>query len=304
MNRYLTLVAAAAASFAMVDAAHARMRVIDGGNVSACSVQDVFGAMPTDGAISMSIGTYDSGACGAATVNGFSVNIGGNFYSTLFVNENGIVSFGSAISDAPSTALSALTAPAFAPFFANGAILDNASLLYGYTDASVGFPDSFWLTWDAFIPEGAGAGAPANIFQLGIVDLGGGDFDLIFNYEAINWDDASIGAQAGLTDGLGNAFLLSGAGVAGAYLGSDDTSSGASVCTSANPATALACNKINDGSQAIGGVDFNTGLPSNGYYLFKFRDGVLQTAEVPLPGAAGLFLVGAIALGTRRRANR
>lgn len=293
--------AAILAAFAIQSGAHAKARIIDGGGVSACSFDGTFGAIPTDGAVSVQLGLYDA-SCAAAPTQSFSLNIGGTIYDTMFVNENGIVSFGAPITAGPATPLSALTSPAFAPFFADGANTTTTSLRYGWTDASVGFPNSLWLTWDSFTPEGDPTAAP-NIFQLGIVDQGGGDFDLIFNYEQINWDSSAIGAQAGVTLGLGDIFTLAGAGTPGAYLGSDDTSSGASVCSSATPSTALACNNINDGTQPIGSVDFNTGGLANGYYLFKFRNGVLLDTpvnEVPLPAAAGLFLIGAVVIGGRK----
>ncbi len=219
----------------------------------------------------------------------------------MFVNENGIVSFGAPITASPATPLSNLTTPAFAPFFADGMIADAVSLKYGWTDSSVGFPNSIWLTWDSFLPQGDPTATP-NIFQMGIVDLGSGDFDLIFNYESINWDSPTTGAQAGVADGLGAAFLLAGAGVSGAYFGTEDISSGSGVCSAPNPSTALACNNTNDLTQAVGAIDDN-GDPSNGYFLFKFRNGVLTNApvnEIPLPPAAGLFLLGAAVLGRRK----
>lgn len=292
----------------------AKQKIADGGNVATCSVQGVFGAIPTNGAVSVPIGVYDpsvfdavrGGNCDPTTFSGFSINIEGTSYSSVFVNENGIVSFGASIGASPATALFELATPAFAPFFADGFLPNDAALEFGYTDASVGLPNSFWLTWNALLPEG-NPGATPNIFQLGIVDLGGGDFDLILNYEQIAWDSATIGAQAGITNGLGAYFLLAGAGVPGAYLGFDDTSSGSSVCNSATPATALACNAINDGSQVVGGQDANTGLPSNGYYLFKFRNGVLVDpvpSQVPLPAAFWLFVAGAGVLFGRRALKR
>ncbi len=201
--------------FAVISApeASARRKISDGGNVSACSFDGTFGAIPTDGAVSIPIGIYDS-SCGATPTQGFSINIGGTFYNSMFVNENGVVSFGAPISDGPATPLFNLTTPAFAPFFADGAITDSVSLKYGWTDASVGFPNSLWFTWDSFTPEGDPNAAP-NIFQMGIVDFGAGDFDLIFNYETINWDSSAIGAQAAGHLGSGGYFLLARRGRAG-----------------------------------------------------------------------------------------
>lgn len=301
---------ALAAVFAVT--AHARLKIADGGAVATCSVETAFGAIATDGSVAVDIGSYDptvfdpvrGGNCDPATFQPFSINIGGTTYSQMFVNENGIVSFGAPITDDPSTPLANITVPVFAPFFADGFLPNAGALTFGYTSTTSGFANnSFWLTWNAFLPAG-NAGADPNVFQLGIVDLGGGDFNLILNYERINWDPAG-GAQAGINAGPGALFLLNGAFAAGAYLGFDDTSGGSSNCQSASPATALACNAINDGS-SIGGNDFNTGTTSNGYYLFKFRNGALVSpaAEIPLPAAMWLFLAGLAGLAGRSAAGR
>jgi hypothetical protein len=292
-------------------AAHARGRIADGGNVATCSVAAAFGTVPTNGAVTVDIGVYDSGVfdpvrggnCDPTTLQGFSVNIGGSLYSQFFLNENGVISFGAPIGDAPSTPIGNLAVPAFAPFFADGFLPAADSLVFGYTSTNDGFANnSLWLTWDEFLPEGNPAAEP-NVFQLGIIDLGGGDFDLVFNYVSIAWDPAG-GAQAGLTDGAGNFLALAGALVPGAYLGFDDTSGGSSNCQSATPATALACNAINDGG-GIGAQDPSTGTLSNGYYLFSFRDGAfVNPAPVPLPAALPLFLLGVGALGARRKLRR
>lgn len=279
--------------------ADARRRISDGGNVSACAFQTTFGTIPTDGSVSIPIGIYDTG-CATTPTQAFSLNIGGTFYNSMFVNENGIVSFGAPITAGPATPLGNLTSPAFAPFFADGMLGDPLSLKYGWTDSSVGFPNSLWLTWDSYLPQGNSTSAP-NIFQMGFVDLGAGDFDLIFIYEDINWDMGAIGAQAGVVTSPGNALLLGGAGLSGAYLGIEDISSGAGVCNSATPSTALACNNTNDLSNPVGAIDDN-GNPSNGYFLFKFRNGVLlntPVSEVPIPAAFGLFAIGIFGFASR-----
>lgn len=302
------LLCAALAAAAIAGPAFAKKRVVDGGGVDACAFQDTFGALATDGSIEMPLGTFDFG-CSSTALNTFSINIGGTFYNSMFVNENGFVSFGAPISPGPATPLGSFTAPAFAPFFADGAVPDTTlDLRYGWTDSNVGFPNSVWVTWAGSVPQGAPTAAP-NIFQLGIVDLGLGDFDLIFNYEAINWDSSAIGAQAGVVTSLNNAVILAGAGIPGAYLGTADTSTGVSLCNSATPSTALACNNMNDGSQPIGAFDFDTtnGDLSNGYYLFKFRNGVLINApvnEIPIPAAFGLFAMGLGLFGGRRLMQR
>lgn len=276
-------------------AAFAKSKIADGGSVDTCSVQGVFGSIPIDSFVEVPIGIYDpvfdpvrNGNCDPTTFAGFSINIGGTSYSSVFVNENGIVSLGGAVIDPPSTSLASLTVPAFAPFFADGFApdpsVDPDSLKFGYTHPTIS-PNvpSFWLTWNNFLPQGNAAATP-NVFQLGIAPIGtSGDFDLIFNYESIAWDDASIGAQAGVTDGGATDVVLAGAGIPGAYIGFDDEFGGTGCQGASNPATALACNKINDGSQPIGN-DPPPAPPSNGYYLFKFRNGALVGTVVDTDG--------------------
>lgn len=297
--------ACAIAALATAGNAEAKNRIADGGNVNACNFGTTFGDIPTDGAIEIDIGVYDSSCASPIPTTAFSLNIGGTFYNSMFVNENGIVSFGAPITAGAGTPLGNLTTPAFAPFFADGQLADPLDLKYGWTDSSVGLPDSIWLTWNSFIPQNVPTAAP-NIFQLGLVDFGGGDFDLILNYETINWDMGAIGAQAGVVTAPGEAFVLPGAGLAGAYFGFEDISSGTGVCNSTTPSTALACNNTNDQSNPVGVLDDNLN-PSNGYYLFKFRNGVLTyppTNEVPIPPAIGLFLLGIGALASKELSRK
>ena len=282
--------------------ANARNKIIDGGNTSGCAMP---GGLPTETtASSVSIGVSTNFDC---TLNqAFSVKIGNTTYTSLFVNENGTISFGAPVSAAPGTALSSLSVPTFAPFFANGAFVttDPEALTYGYTTIN---GNAFFLNWGNWIAADEPSRGP-NIFQLAIVQIAGapGDFDLIYNYDSLRWDSPINGAQAGLTLGDGVALLLPGFGTPGAYLGRELVDSlGNASCESSVPATALACNNTNDGSQPVGRRDDATGQLSNGYYLFKFRNGQLVNgvSEVPLPAAAWLFL-GGFALLARRRIFR
>ncbi len=69
-----------AAVAAAATPAQARNRVADGGNVSACDFDGTFGALPTDSAVSIPIGVYDS-TCASTPTQGFSLNIGGTLYN-------------------------------------------------------------------------------------------------------------------------------------------------------------------------------------------------------------------------------
>lgn len=295
MTNRLGLAAGAAAliSFGLATAANARGTVLDG-SIDICSVEVFYGDIPSNGAVEVALGTFnaDDGinqfgtTCDAlthpnTTFNPFSVNIGGTLYDKMFVHENGILTFGAPIAADPSTPLFTLAVPAIAPFFANGLLPANGSLEFGWSGA-----DTYWLTWFGLEEEGGVAGV-RNRFQVAIKSLGGGDFDLIFNYDLIEWDPG----QAGFTDGAGGGFLFPGAGIAGGYLGDDNPLTP----LDCSP-TSLACNLFNDGT-GPGSIDFENNLRT-GYYKYEFRNGILT----PIPAAAWIFGAGFVALlGAARR---
>jgi hypothetical protein len=282
------------------DDANAGRRVFDNG-LDACSVDFVAGPVPSDGGVEVAIGTHDPNVfdsefrqCDPSTFDGFSIKIGDDLFDTLYVNENGIVSFGGLVTSPAGTALADIGLPVFAPFFADGQIVDQDSLVYGYTREQDAFGvNSFWLTWASFFPEGDPTADP-NIFQMVIVDQGNGDFDLIFNYDTIAWDGDD--AQAGFYTDVGSQILLAGAGIAGAYQGEADEFTQA--CFPGFAATALACNSRNDGTGLASRDLFDPNIVLNGYYLFQFRDGVFVDGvqEVPLPPAVFLAAIGLLGL--------
>ncbi|NWG70855.1 MAG: hypothetical protein HXY23_04480 [Parvularculaceae bacterium] len=276
--------------------AHAGQKIIDQ-TIDICSVETFYGPIGTNGATEVDIGIFnaDTGVnnfgttCDAltdptTTFSPFSINFFGQTYDKIFVNENGILSFGAPVTQDPSTSLFALNVPAIAPFFSNGVLPSPGVLEFGW-----GGLDQFWLTWFGLEEEGSATG-DRNSFQIAIINKGGGDFDLLFNYDFIEWDPG----QAGFTDGAGNGYLFPGSGDAGALLG-DESPFGAFPCT----ANSLACNFFNLGPFA---TDLN-GDPRVGLYRFEFRNGApLATPGpvVPLPAAFWLFLAGPALLGAGR----
>lgn len=303
---FIAAIACGAAFFTGEEAAARGLILAD--TLDLCGVQQFSGPIPTDGAASLQIGTYDASeaiadfgtTCAAltdprTTFNPFSVNLFGAEYDEVHINENGVLSFGGAIANSPNTPLAGLPFPTIAPFFADGVLASDVE--FGYST------NAFWLTWFGLAEEG-GDPSDRNRFQVVFFDQGGGDFDLLFNYDSIVWDDAAIGAQAGFSNGNGLAYLLPGAGVAGAYLGTfDEFAFPDPVCASSSLATALACNMINDGTGPFSLLSDGT-TPAPGYYLFNFRDGQAVGYElVPLPAGFALFLTGlaGLFLGRRKR---
>jgi len=238
----------------------------------------------------------DDGSTGSVPI-GFSssINFFGTNYSNLFVNNNGNVTFNSALSTFTPFGLLSSSTPIIAPFFGDVDTNGIGSGLVHYGQGTYAGRDAFAATWGD-INAGPGVGYyqaavdKTNKFQLILVerfDVAPGDFDIIFKYDQIEWEtgDASGGsgglggdsARVGYSNGSTTALELAGSGVNGAFLDGGP-------------------NSLVDGS--------NIGTPM--MFMFQARDGgVVQPPNgvIPEPVSAlvwgGLVVVGSLA--TRRR---
>jgi len=198
---------------------------------------------------------------------GFTANFFGTEYSTLYVNNNGNVTFDSPQSEFTPFSLAATGRAIIAPFFAD-VDTRNAGDPVRYGTGIIADHPSFGVSWrnvDCY------ASSPSrtvrNSFQVILVDrsdLSPGDFDIEFNYDQIQWEtgQASGGSpqclggasgRAGFSNGSGapgTFFELPGSGTPGAFLDS-------------NPVTGLIQHSLND--------------PQPGRYLFSVRSGVPNT---------------------------
>ena len=136
---------------------------------------------------------------------GFAINTGDELdVSSLWISENGVVSF-----DVPLThwqyapgGLDDLASnqnvdlELIAPLFADAVRGASGSVTYGEADYEG--RDAFCIEWNnlqPFVPEGIFAEGdlpnplPTNTFQLVLVNRGEGDFDVVINYESVQWDD-------------------------------------------------------------------------------------------------------------------
>jgi len=237
-------------------------------------------------AVTANAGAIRTGLFNAATLNpnddgsagpvgiGFNTNFFGTTYSQLYVNNNGNVTFNSSMSTFNPFGLSATSTPIIAPFFAD---VDTRSggnpVTYG--QATIGAQAAFGVDW-----YGVGAYSnqynPLNYFQLVLIDQGGGDFDIEFNYDSIGWDRGT-GAAVGYANGLGVYHEFVGSIVDDAFLDS--------------------------GPNALA---LNTNTDVTGRYLFNVRNGVVVEPPlnaIPEPSTflllgAGLF--GMVAMGRKR----
>jgi hypothetical protein len=180
----------------------------------------------------------DDGSTGSVPL-GFTANFFGTSYTSAFVNNNGNLTFDAPLSTFTPFDLSATQRVIIAPFFADVDTRTGNVLNYG-TGTVDGHP-AFGVTW-----PGVGCFAEntsvLNTFQVVLFDrsdIAPGDFDIEFNFDAIQWEtgQASGGngqclggnsARAGFSQGTGQAgtfFELPGSGVQGAFLDSN-TSTG------------------------------------------------------------------------------
>ncbi|MCL2161626.1 MAG: PEPxxWA-CTERM sorting domain-containing protein [Betaproteobacteria bacterium] len=229
----------------------------------------------------------DDGYTGLVGI-GFDINFFGNTYSQLYVNNNGNVTFNYPIEKYTPSSLGLLGSVFIAPFFAD---VDTryAGSPVTYGNGVYDGQTAFGVNWvDVDYYDSDPSHTARNSFQLIFVDRSDGDFDIIFNYDDIQWEagEASdsgpdglggTAARAGWASGTGEFYELAGSGVNGAF--------------------------INGGPNALVSNSFNSGVA--GRYVFEVRNGVIST-PIPEPETwamllAGLGVVGVTAKRRRRR---
>ena len=135
--------------------------------------------------------------------------IGGTSYaaSNLFVGIDGLVSFGTAITGLPKNP-GTLTAPFVAPFLADiDTRLDGEGAESGPVWVDIDpSSDVVTITWQevGFYRRNA---TLTNTFQLQLYDQGGGNFDVVLRYGAINWVSGDLEGGWG---GLGGTAAFAG----------------------------------------------------------------------------------------------
>ena|SRR6185312_15672442 len=236
------------------------------------------------GSLSGSLGPTDDGSSGtvALGIGGASgIDFLGTAATSVFVNNNGNVTFGSALGGfIPNGLSTGMGVPIIAPYFADVDTTGPGSGVVTYGNLMAGGHPAFAVDWlnVGYFPAQTDK---TNSFQLLLIDrsdTGAGNFDIEFNYDRIQWEAGSldggldglggISAAAGYSDGFGVSYQLAGSLVNGALIdGGPD---------------ALV-------SHSLGG----SGVP--GRYDFEVRNGnVAIPTPVPEPGTVSLVLLAAV----------
>jgi hypothetical protein len=200
----------------------------------------------------------DDGSTGLVLI-GFPVNFFGTTYTDLYVNNNGNVTFGTNLATyTPFGLTTDIGTSIIAPFFAD--VDTRVGNVVTYGQGTWGARNAFGVNWinvgyfDQHIDK-------LNSFQLVLVDrsdVAPGDFDIIFNYDTVQWE---TGDASGGTNGLGGSS---------AHVGYSN-GTGTNGTNLELPGSGVNGALLNGGPNALI-TSSSVGVP--GRYLFEVRNGL------------------------------
>ncbi len=155
---------------------------------------------------------------------GFEVNFFGVNYDSIYVNNNGNVTFDSSLSTYVPFSLLGASRAIVAGFFGDVDTRPSGSGIVTYGPGTYNSHNAFAATWNevGYFSHGDDK---LNTFQVVFVDrsdIAEGDFDIYLRYDQIQWDTASThpssAARVGYSNGIDASHEVEGSGVVGALV--------------------------------------------------------------------------------------
>lgn len=221
----------------------------------------------------------DGGTCAGTKIDlGFTVNFFGLSFSQLYVNTNGNITFDGPLASYTPFDLTSANRQIIAPFFADVDTRNPQSGTTTFGKGTFGGRAAFGVTWTnaGYYYQRADK---RNSFQVILVersDTGAGNFDIVFNYDSIQWETGEAQSSGGV-DGLGGrsarAGYSNGTGISGTAL---------ELRGSAIPGSFL------DSNAATGLIrgSLNSDIP--GRYVFFARNGQIISGGLGITGPCPL----------------
>jgi hypothetical protein len=234
-----------------------------------------------DACVANTLAANDDGSTAAVSL-GFTLNFFGTQYMSVYVNNNGNITFTGPLGTYTPFGIASAGTKIIAPFFADVYTIGSTPLTYSSPGATYQGHPAFCVDW---VNVGYyQAHDKLNSFQAILVDradIGVGDFDIIFNYDKVQWETGSASggsgglggapAHAGYSNGSSQSYEFPGSGAVGAFLDS-------------NPS---------------GLIYGSYGSTQPGQYIFGLRNGVAPSPTYPIASlSASTAAFGAQGVGT------
>jgi hypothetical protein len=166
---------------------------------------------------SLTAGNYDDGSIQVNITSVFGpqgINYFGTNYTAIYINTNGLVTFGGPVTNYTPQPIQNLNYPAIAPYWTDidlrSGTATGTNNIYWDLDPGTG---RVTITWLGVRPYQNHTTSGTNTFQMVLQHTHSGNFELEFIYQQLQWTNGFTGvAQVGLTNGGSADYVLPGSG--------------------------------------------------------------------------------------------